>query len=114
MTLWIPFVVAPFVIAFAMVLGKHILRLYWLGLFVLVACAEVMLLGSPSPNWSVQNVVATWTLTIFLPWVSVAIWLFVSPFPKDAWITGLGLPIAFFLFAGIGYFVGDYFGLIPL
>lgn len=85
----------------------------WLVISVIAAGAECVLVGKPSPSWETKYVVASWVLTIILPWVAVAMFLWTNRDLSHPIFTVLGLLIVYVIFTVIGLVVGDMSGLIP-
>jgi hypothetical protein len=73
---------------------------------------EAILFGNV-PSWKFKDVFFTWLLVIVLPWVSVAIYLYLMPYPRRAVVTATGLPVVYALVFIVGATIGDVSGLIP-
>lgn len=106
-------IVVPLLIGAALALLKRIPKRYWLAVVALVAIAEPMFIGIPSPSWQFRHVAASFLLTVFLPWIGVGFYIYLMPFPKRIALAALGVPVVYFVLLGFGLVMGDTLGLIP-
>jgi hypothetical protein len=111
--LWLILVLLAVAATVPIAAAKGMPRWGWLAITVIAAGAECMLLGKPSPSWETRHVVASWVLTIILPWAAVAMFLWFSRYPSRPIFTMLGLLIVYALVTVIGLVAGDISGLVP-
>lgn len=102
-------VVAAIAVAVFTRVPKH----WWVVALSLVAALECALTGKASPSWETQHVAASWLLGIVFPWGTVALYLWLTPYPRRAFLVASGVPLVYLVAVVIGLTYGDSSGLIP-
>jgi hypothetical protein len=107
------FVANVVVVTSAMAVFTRVLKHQWVIVFALIAAFECALTGKASPSWEAQHVAASWLLGNVIPWGAVAIYLWLTPYPRRAILVASGVPLVYLIAVVIGLTYGDSSGLIP-
>lgn len=105
--LWVIFVAFPLGVAVAMALAPRTPRWVWAFVIAGVIAIECALLGKPSTTWELRHVLAAWLLAIIFPWASVALYVWLMPYPARPVLTAVWLPFVYNLALVIGLVFGD-------
>ncbi len=100
-------------VTIALAVFTRVPKYWWVVVFVVVALLECLFEGRPSPSWEVEHVAASWLLGNIIPWGAVALYVWLTPYPRRAWLVAGGLPIIYIAVLVAGLIYGDASGLIP-
>jgi hypothetical protein len=98
--------------AAAVAVFTRVLKHQWFIVFAFIAVMECALTGKAS-SWEAQHVAASWLLGNVFPWGAVALYLWLTPYPRRAILVAGGLPLVYLVAVVIGLTFGDASGLIP-